>query len=841
MYLTRSHFPFAMHLLAVLLLAVVVRPVSGQEAAIGSIIGSVVDAVSLRPLTGVDVSVERVVQDAAPTSNGRHLTDTRTNAGGAYVVDGLAMGTYLLRVRSPGYHPTTLVVRLTGAPETRVSVGMRVAPIALEPLWVRARPIDSYARTVEADNKGIVRIAKERRRQREHLGSDVRSVSHAEVREAAPLGESDLLRSLQRLPGVSARDDYTAELWTRGGRADQTRIRFDGLPLWNPLHAAGAFSGVSADALGEAVFHPGVQPPEAEGGSAAVLDLRSRPGGGQGFRALSELSVLSGRVALDGDLPADRGGWMIAARRTYWDLFSHGAPIFQMEPNRRMPYTFGDVSARADVRLAGERRLEASGIHLWDRLDGDVPGLVEGSTGRWGSNAARLTLVAPFRGGEVRHTAGWSAFAVRTQGREPCAAEAGIPACGTAEAVFRPPLLDNAINHASLSGTWTAPADSVGVRPLSIGYRLTSEEARFATTGEWPYRRDPSRGAERRGRLRYGSVWLDSRWSPAEHWAVDAGMRADVGTVVQGGGTVRLAPRLRSRVWLNPEFSVSAGAGRSWSYAQALVPTGPSLDGVALAGLFWQLADATTPAVRSDIITVGSEYWVAPAVLASATAYVRRGAGIAVPDPAPGRKLNREMAVPGSEYAQGIELSVRRLAGRLTGSASYTRESAAQTVVGWNEFAAPTARPQALDVTAQLTLPFGFSIGSAFTGTSGSAFTSYLRPSSCAAAGNHPRCNDLAGPFVGSPSAVRTGAYRRADLLLDWDSNWGRWNIGAFLHAFNVTGRNNPAAYRESTPASSGAGVTGNQVAGQPRTPDQQHVILPGLPFVPVFGLRASF
>ena len=81
-----------------------------------------------------------------------------------------------------------------------------------------------------------------------------------DVVEAATLGETDLLRALHRLPGVSAEDDWSAEPWTRGSRWDETRVYFDGMPVYDPFHGGGSFTSVSPDGIGTLTFHPGVRP-----------------------------------------------------------------------------------------------------------------------------------------------------------------------------------------------------------------------------------------------------------------------------------------------------------------------------------------------------------------------------------------------------------------------------------------------------------------------------------------------------------------------------------------------------------------------------------------------------
>src|SRR5207247_2600455 len=143
-------------------------------------------------------------------------------------------------------------------------------PILLDP-----RPVTSPATALvrATDSDALTRVDMERDRQRRYLASDVRGLTAADLLEAQTVGEPDVLRALQRFPGVTTRDDFTAQLWTRGARWSDTRVYYDGLPLFNPVHAAGAISAVQPEAIGAAYFHPGVR-------SAALGESRFVEGSG---------------------------------------------------------------------------------------------------------------------------------------------------------------------------------------------------------------------------------------------------------------------------------------------------------------------------------------------------------------------------------------------------------------------------------------------------------------------------------------------------------------------------------------------------------------------------------
>ncbi|MDQ3605834.1 MAG: carboxypeptidase-like regulatory domain-containing protein, partial [Gemmatimonadota bacterium] len=225
---------------------VTVSAAAGQSAstvvtASGTITGRIVDAATGLPLSGTTVAIEPLEAGAFPTrgsGGSAFIQGTRsalTGPGGEYTFRDLPPGAYRLHAQRLGYTPASVEVDLRRSVDTRLSLGLGIKPLALHPLDVEVAPAPPFLRTrsAAAEIQGA-RAAVEQSRQYDFLTSDVRALTHGDVVEAVTLGETDLFRALQRVPGVSARDDYTAILWTRGALWDQTRIYFDGLPLYNP-------------------------------------------------------------------------------------------------------------------------------------------------------------------------------------------------------------------------------------------------------------------------------------------------------------------------------------------------------------------------------------------------------------------------------------------------------------------------------------------------------------------------------------------------------------------------------------------------------------------------------
>lgn len=835
--------PLPAALAAVLLLLGL--PLAAPAQGGGSVAGLVVSAETQQPIAGAQVVLHASPLGVlAPGVGPRPMLlgdglSAVTDAAGAYHFANLSTGRYRMYVYALGHRPATLEIRLTGREASQLSVGLRVETVVLERIVITAEPGDPFGTPADLRATDDVAAAAERLRQRRFLASDARALTRSDLQQAVTLGESDLFRALQRLPGVTTRDDYTTELWTRGAPWDQTAVYFDGVPLFNPLHAAGAVSAVNPDAVGAAFFHPGVQPAELASGGAALVDLRTRRGSGGPVRASAELSLLSARAAADGGALDGRLAWMAAARRSHLDVLGLGIRALGGDSTGAVPYGFSDVAARVDLKLGGGARLEASALHEADRLDGEVPGLVREAIARWGSAAGRATLAVKLPGGELRHTLAVSRFSARAgePGEEvPWRFPQGDdPTTGP----YRLAPLRSRMEHLSLGGSW----EGSGPRgtQLAAGYRLASERASYAISGLWPARSDPSRDVESGGEIRHGVLWAEAEGDLTPELRAEAGGRAETGPVLPGSGRVRLAPRLSLRYRPGGRTSLSAAAGRTWQYAQALAAAAPGHDGVAAAGVFWTLAGDTVAALRSDVYTLGAERWLGEAVLVSATAYLRDADGVRIPDPREGWLTDRPLTVAARNRARGVDVSLRRLAGRWTGSAAYSYGVSELEAAG-ERFAAPSGREHTLDLSGMLRTAGELRVGAAYTLASGVHYTRYewVLEDCGQVAMDGCRFATYARP----PGAMRAPAYRSLDLLADWSASLGGWQVGAYAQLRNVLRRENVGAYTASRPICSkqpGASchpiLDPDPTSWDPRT----NRFLPGLPFVPLAGVRVAF
>lgn len=787
-----------------------------------------VDAATLQPLPGAVVRL-RPVEDGGA---GRAGWATAADSAGEYRFPAVPAGSYQLRISRLGYLPAHIQVELRGEALTRISAGLEVEPVKLAPLEVRSRGTPPFLRkTAIIDSAGSGRLLLSPLRGPEHLVLDIRSLTQDELVEAVTLAETDLFRALQRTPGVTTRDDFTATLWTRGASWDQTRVFLDGMPLYNPTHAGWLFSAVNPDALGEAVFYPGPRPARFGEGAAAVLDLHARSGADEleeGVQGRGELSLASARLALSGAAPDGALNWMVAGRRTYVDLLTRMAGAATAQEDLYIPYDFSDVVARVDGKLGGFD-YAATGIVERDHLRGGIPGILQANRGRWGNQSGRATVGVPLGPLRLGLSIGQTRFRasilrderVRLRGDEPTL-----------------PPLESTIRHRTLRAELSPRGESPG---WVVGFEVVRDtvgyEGPFSLLGDLavvlPRDSTPVNNLTLGSSLRYRALWAEKRlaFGPL---ALETGLRVESGDPVLNGGDVRLGPRLATSLEVGASTQLSAGWSRTWQYTQDIAPVAGPLGPQLHLTHLWVLAQtAGYAAVRSDVVSAGVERWLHGNWIVGVNAYRRWAAGVEVPNPDSGRVVpDRDPSVQASNDAYGFELLLRQQNERWSGSLGYTlgfstmRAEVFEPDTARFEFPAPADVRHALDAMLFANVGNGVRLGGAFTYGSGVPFTRLILPDE----GEDPPVVRL-----GEANAMRTPAYASLDLVAEITRTVGTWDVTAYAQLRNALGRNNAVTYAGSTGCAATRGMEGECGDG---VIDRFE---PGIPRLPLVGVRFTF
>ena len=192
------------------------------------------------------------------------------------------------------------------------------------------------------------------------------------------LGEKDILKSIQLLPGISTVSEGSSGFSVRGGSTDQNLILLDEAPVYNASHLMGFFSVFNSDALKDVTVYKGGIPANYGGRASSVLDITMKDGNNQKFSASGGIGLISSKLTLEGPVIKDKMSFIVSGRRSYADLAAKQSGIF----NDDMKLYFYDLNAKINYRVNENNRVFLSGY-----LGKDIFGF--GSMGmNWGNTTA---------------------------------------------------------------------------------------------------------------------------------------------------------------------------------------------------------------------------------------------------------------------------------------------------------------------------------------------------------------------------------------------------------------------------------------------------------------------
>jgi hypothetical protein len=203
----------------------------------------------------------------------------------------------------------------------------------------------------------------------------------------AVLGEADVLKSIQLLPGVTAPTEGSGGFNVRGGAADQNLVLLDEAIVYNPSHLLGFFSVFNADAIKDVTLYKGGVPARFGGRLSSVLDIRMNEGNNKKFAVNGGIGLLSSRLTVEGPFTrvkeeGARGSFLLSGRRSYADLF---LPLSSDTTINNNKLYFYDLNFRSNYRVGKNDHLFLSGYFGRDKID--VP---NGFGNSWGNATATL-------------------------------------------------------------------------------------------------------------------------------------------------------------------------------------------------------------------------------------------------------------------------------------------------------------------------------------------------------------------------------------------------------------------------------------------------------------------
>ncbi|MBR4619684.1 MAG: TonB-dependent receptor [Salinivirgaceae bacterium] len=260
---------------------------------------------------------------------------TTTNTYGFYSLT-VADGDYELVAQFIGYTPVTK--RISLSQNIKVNFSLETATTEIAQVDVKGEKLN---RNLMNPDMGMEKLQI----------ATIKSIP-------ALFGETDVIKSIQFLPGVGTSGEGFIGYNVRGGGTGQNMMLLDEATVYNAAHLFGIFSVFNNDALKDVKFYKGGIPAEYGGRLSSLLDVRMKEGSPQKFGVNGGIGLLSSRLTIDGPILKDRCSFIVSGRRSYMDIFF---PLYRDQIPDDTKLYFYDMNAKVNFRVNDNNRLFASG------------------------------------------------------------------------------------------------------------------------------------------------------------------------------------------------------------------------------------------------------------------------------------------------------------------------------------------------------------------------------------------------------------------------------------------------------------------------------------------------
>ena len=182
------------------------------------------------------------------------------------------------------------------------------------------------------------------------------------------LGEVDILKTIQLLPGVQNAGEGSSGIYVRGGGPDQNLILLDDAVVYNTGHLFGFFSIFNADAIKSTSLIKGGMPAQYGGRLSSVLDISMKEGNDKTLQVDGGIGLIASRFSVQGPIKKEKASFIVSARRTYIDALIK--PLVPVTSSfHGSGYYFYDLNAKVNYKFSEKDRLYISGYFGKDKFD----------------------------------------------------------------------------------------------------------------------------------------------------------------------------------------------------------------------------------------------------------------------------------------------------------------------------------------------------------------------------------------------------------------------------------------------------------------------------------------
>ncbi|GAB3987586.1 TonB-dependent receptor [Spirosoma daeguense] len=486
------------------------------------------------------------------------------------------------------------------------------------------------------------------------------------------LGEKDVLKVLQLMPGVQKGSEGQTGIYVRGGGPDQNLIILDEATVYNASHLFGFFSVFNGDALKSVELTKGGFPARYGGRLSSVIELNMKDGNKEKLHGEGGIGLIASRLTLEGPFTKNKkGSFLLSGRRTYLDIVAAPLIAAQTGGETQAGYYFYDFNAKANYDFGSKNKVYLSGYFGRDRFYAKEKELGSDIGIGWGNATGTLRW---------NHLFNQKLFS-------------------NLSLIYSDYEFKISSDDRSSDTTTTSLRYSSGIRDLSakldFDYYLTPKHSlRFGTQAVF-HRFTPSavvvqnafinefrRDVEAIDAVEAG-VYVEDTWRPNERWRVNGGLRMSL--FLQGSARyVRPEPRLSASYQIRPSLSVKASYATMNQYIHMLSNTGIGLP----TDLWVPTTDRVAPQQSrqvavgiakdfSDNFALGKGYALTVEgyykTMQNIINYKEGASFLLIEDPTSAERVRWEDNVTaGKGWSYGAEVLFQRKTGRLSGWIGYT-------------------------------------------------------------------------------------------------------------------------------------------------------------------------
>jgi outer membrane receptor for ferrienterochelin and colicin len=343
-------------LIAVFFTLLIISSLIAQKVTLS---GIVKDATNGETIAGAYIILKDTLSKTAPTGS-------VTNSSGFYSIT-VEKGTYLLNINYLGYKQISESISI---------ISNQKKNIEIEPTAIVT---DEVVVTGQAADRNVTAV---------EVGKMEMKIETIKTMPAF-MGEVDVLKSIQLLPGIQSGSEGNSGFYVRGGNADQNLILLDETPIYNPGHLFGFFSIFNADALkGIEVIKSGM-PANYGGRLASIIDVYQKEGNMKNYEFDGGIGVIFARFTVQGPIIKNKASFIVSGRRTYIDWLVQ--PFLKKDsPLKGAKFYFFDLNAKFNIIINEKHRIYIGGyygndVYGFKSKNGNI-----NSVFKWGNGAASV-------------------------------------------------------------------------------------------------------------------------------------------------------------------------------------------------------------------------------------------------------------------------------------------------------------------------------------------------------------------------------------------------------------------------------------------------------------------